>query len=110
MSRHIIAHANKDYAVGKWKPILKVLPEKYAEEYMWMGSLTMTDGKILYQYKHWLTRGYIILDDSSNFYSPIASGIYGKLQELPIETLTANAIKMQALTIQREITIHNDLS
>jgi hypothetical protein len=52
----------KDPAVDapEWEPLLNLAPD-HVDDFMWMGTVQLTDGTRLQMYKHYWTRGYLHL-------------------------------------------------
>jgi hypothetical protein len=44
----------------EWEPLLNLAPD-HVEDFMWMGTVQLTDGTRLQMYKHYWTRGYLHL-------------------------------------------------
>lgn len=44
----------------EWEPLLSLAPD-HAADFMWMGTVQLTDGTRLQMYKHYWTRGYLHL-------------------------------------------------
>jgi hypothetical protein len=72
--------------VPEWQPLLDLLAEAADDEsrvlndFMWMHSVRLEDGRLLQAYKHYWTRRYVHLDSDGNafVYTP-----YGYLQGSP---------------------------
>lgn len=46
----------------EWEPLLNLAPDHVAD-FMWMGTVQLTDGTRLQMYKHYWTRGYLHLSE-----------------------------------------------
>lgn len=44
----------------EWEPLLNLAPD-HVDDFMWMGTVQLTDGTRLQMYKHYWTRGYLHL-------------------------------------------------
>jgi hypothetical protein len=44
----------------EWEPLLSLAPD-HVDDFMWMGTVQLTDGTRLQMYKHYWTRGYLHL-------------------------------------------------
>jgi hypothetical protein len=44
----------------EWEPLLNLAPD-HVDDFMWMGTIQLTDGTRLQMYKHYWTRGYLHL-------------------------------------------------
>ncbi|HET8956456.1 MAG TPA: hypothetical protein VFN18_12430 [Solirubrobacterales bacterium] len=44
----------------EWEPLLNLAPD-HVDDFMWMGTVQLTDGARLQMYKHYWTRGYLHL-------------------------------------------------
>ena len=56
-----------------WDPLLKVLPEKTAAQFMFMGEVLCESGTRIFLYKHIWTRRYLNLDQQGQAYQFRAS-------------------------------------
>jgi hypothetical protein len=46
----------------EWEPLLNLAPD-HVDDFMWMGTVQLTDGTRLQMYKHYWTRGYLHLSE-----------------------------------------------
>jgi hypothetical protein len=46
----------------EWEPLLSLAPD-HVDDFMWMGTVQLTDGTRLQMYKHYWTRGYLHLSE-----------------------------------------------
>jgi len=46
----------------EWEPLLSLAPD-HVDDFMWMGTVQLTDGTRLEMYKHYWTRGYLHLSE-----------------------------------------------
>jgi hypothetical protein len=46
----------------EWEPLLSLAPD-HVDDFMWMGTVRLTDGTRLQMYKHYWTRGYLHLSE-----------------------------------------------
>jgi hypothetical protein len=46
----------------EWEPLLSLAPD-HIDDFMWMGTVQLTDGARLQMYKHYWTRGYLHLSE-----------------------------------------------
>jgi hypothetical protein len=46
----------------EWEPLLNLAPD-HVDDFMWMGTVQLTDGTRLQLYKHYLTRSYLHLSE-----------------------------------------------
>jgi hypothetical protein len=46
----------------EWEPLMNLAPD-HVDDFMWMGTVQLTDGTRLQMYKHYWTRGYLRLSE-----------------------------------------------
>lgn len=46
----------------EWEPLLNLAPD-HIDDFMWMGTVQLTDGTRLQMYKHYWTRDYLHLSE-----------------------------------------------
>jgi hypothetical protein len=53
----------------EWEPLLRIVGEDGAEDFMWMFEVEMSDGRSVHAYKHVDTRCYLHLDADGNAFA-----------------------------------------
>lgn len=71
-----IAGELKQYDEPDWEPLLKLVGEIGASDFMWMHEEALEDGRSVHAYKHIDTRRYLHLDDRGNAFVYTDAGKY----------------------------------
>jgi hypothetical protein len=59
-----------------WRPLEALIKDERLEDFMWMFEVALEDGALVEVYKHYLTRGYLHLDDRSRAFYFTGDGHY----------------------------------